>query len=147
MAGIDGTDEHWPILVFRFNETVSLVDYERLFALYERSYTRRERFASIMEGKRVVQVPPPAARRFVAEQAKVHEPQSIRWVAQSTVVLQNSILRGAVTAITWLSPPVYPLSFAPTFQTAVETVTSALRHEGREIPKATLERLLASAES
>ena len=143
MAGIESTDARWPVLLFRLNESLEIEDYERLFALYELSYARGERFVSIIEGKRVLQVPGPAARKLIAVKAKEHEPHSIRWVAQSTVVVQNGLVRGAVTAITWLSPPVYPLSFEPTLQAAVETVAGALKREGRDLPYAIRDRLLA----
>ena len=69
-----------------------------------------------------------------SSRAAPDSPSITPWVRPSVVVISSTIVRGAMTAVTWLSPPVYPLAHAADLDTAVDIVQRALEGDGRNAP-------------
>ena len=126
--------EYWPVLLVELGEAPSDGEILRMFDAYDRAYARRERFCAITSSIKLRRLPSPATRQLIATKAKQHEDASKLWMLQSVVVISSTIVRGAMTAVTWLSPPVYPLAHAADLDTAVDIVQRALEGDGRNAP-------------
>ena len=57
-------------------------------------------------------------RQLIAEVEKASSAQDRRFNAAQAVVVTNAITRGIITAISWMSPPVYPLKIVPSLEHA-----------------------------
>jgi hypothetical protein len=53
-------------------------------------------------------------RRMMADAEKRMQPQDRAFCVGTAIVLSSSIARGVVTAVYWLTPPVYPYAFCAT---------------------------------
>jgi hypothetical protein len=53
-------------------------------------------------------------RRLMAEAEKRMQPRDKEFCVGTAIVLSSSIARGVVTAVYWLTPPVYPYTFCST---------------------------------
>jgi len=120
----------WPLLLITFRGSPEDADWERMFASYEECYRRAEPFHIINDGVGIRSTPSPRQRQLVATKAREHEAMSKAWVVGSATVVPNAVLRGIVTAITWLAPPVYALSLCATLPEAVDIAFGRLRARG-----------------
>jgi hypothetical protein len=120
----------WPLVIVTFRDSPTDAALERMFQVYEECYRRAEPFHIINDGIRVRSAPAPRQRQLIAARAREHEPMSRAWVIGSVTVVPNALLRGIVTAITWLAPPVYPLSVRATMEEALDIAFERLTARG-----------------
>jgi hypothetical protein len=124
------TLDTWPLVRFDMIGTPSEADWVGMFAVYDEVYARKERFITMNDATRLGSAPSAAIRKRVADLAKSHEPQSKRWMVHSATVVSNPILRGAMTALNWLAPPVYKQTVHGTTTDAVNALVTSLEREG-----------------
>jgi hypothetical protein len=128
--GIRAVVETWPLLRFEMIGTPSEKDWVGMFAVYDQAYARNERFVALNDATKLSSAPTAAVRKRVASLAKAHEPQSKRWMIHSATVVSNPLLRGAMTALNWLAPPVYKQTVHATALEAVNALVTSLEREG-----------------
>ena len=68
---------------------------------------RPERYAYVSDVS-FVQSATATQRRIVADADKRLQDFDKQWLAGMAIVAKSALMRGAVTAVYWLSPPVYP---------------------------------------
>jgi hypothetical protein len=61
-------------------------------------------------------------RHMIAAVEKASSEKDRRFNAAQAVVVTNAITRGIITAISWMSPPVYPLKVVPSIERAWDWV-------------------------
>jgi hypothetical protein len=66
-------------------------------------------------------------RKIFSEAEARMQPQDKRYCAGTAIVLSSSIIRGVVTAIYWLTPPVYPYTLCSTDDEARAWATKQLQ--------------------
>jgi hypothetical protein len=128
MAGetrITVDESMWPLVVVTYPRHNSADGWDKMFRTYEAMYQRRERFHVVSDGTRTEGVPGPAERRVISEYTKAHEESSRRWVLGSSVAVVNPLVRGALTALAWVAPPVYKLTYFATLAECVDEAFSA----------------------
>jgi hypothetical protein len=128
----------WPIVVFTLGETTTDDDWRRMFATYDEIYTRRQLFHAITDGMSIKSFPTSAQRRLIADLSREHESRSRRWCVGGATVLPNAVARGVVTALTWLAPPVYKLTYHATFADAHDEAVRTLEARGVALPERAL---------
>jgi hypothetical protein len=57
-------------------------------------------------------------RHMIAEVERASSAKDRRFNAGQAVVVTNAVTRGIVTAISWMSPPIYPLKVVPSVERA-----------------------------
>lgn len=124
----------WPIAVFTLGEATTDDDWRGMFAHYEAFYTRRQLFHAITDASRARSFPTPAQRKLIAELSRDHEPRSRKWCVGGATVLTSAVARGVLTAITWLAPPVYKLTYHATLDEAVDEASRTLQAKGVVVP-------------
>ncbi len=139
--------ETWPVVRFEFNGRIADSDWLGIYESYERLYARDEPFAVLNDSSRIENVPSAQSRRTIAVLTKQHEPRSRRYVIHSAVVVPNPIARGALVAMNWLAPPVYPQTVHAGHLEALDAIVAALDARGRAVgPKVRAYREKLAAE-
>jgi hypothetical protein len=134
--GVEVREDLWPILFIRLRGRVHEDQWIEIFHAYSRLYARRERYCSVVDTSQIAGLPSATSRNLIARLAKEHENQSRSWIVESNVVIVNSLARGALTAVHWLSPPVYPIYYVASCEEAFARAFSALAREKRPVPDA-----------
>ncbi len=125
----------WPIVVFSLGATTTDDDWRRMFAHYDDIYTRHQFFHAITDGLGIRSFPSPGQRKLIGELARAHEARSRRWCLGGATVLPSAAARGVMTAITWLAPPVYKLTYHATFDEALHEAVLTLQAKGIAVPE------------
>jgi hypothetical protein len=120
----------WPLVRFSMIGAPQESDWLGMFSTFDDLYRRRERFIVLNDTGQLTSAPSAAIRQKVADRAKAHEPQSKLWIVHSAIVVSNPILRGAMTALNWLAPPVYKQTVHGTPVDAVNALVASLEREG-----------------
>jgi hypothetical protein len=128
----------WPIVVFTVGETTTDDDWRRMFATYDEIYKRHQLFHTITDGMSIKSFPTSAQRKLIADLSREHEARSRRWCVGGATVLPNAVARGVVTAVTWLAPPVYKLTYHESFADALDEAVRALAARGITVPEGAL---------
>jgi hypothetical protein len=127
--GIEVDDTMWPLVVIRYNGPRTDADWHAMFAAYDRIHARRERFATIND---TTNAPLPSAveRAMIGEHAKGHDDATRRYLVATCMVIENAIMRGALTAIHWVYKPHYNLFICATLREAYVVAARQLQAEG-----------------
>jgi hypothetical protein len=123
-------DSLWPLVVVTFPPHATEADWLSMFAIYERLYARRERFHIVNDGTRVRSVPTPAERKTIGANTERHEADSRRWIIGSAIAVANPIVRGALTALAWLTPPVYKLTYHSKMVECIDEALATFEKQG-----------------
>jgi hypothetical protein len=132
--GIDVDDSMWPLVVIGFRGELVDEDWRRMFAHYDKLYERREKFHVVNDGMSVKSVMSASQRKLIADAAKAHTEMSRRWCLGGATVVPNAIMRGVVTAITWVAPPAYKLTLHATLPEAVDEALRTLSDREIAVP-------------
>jgi hypothetical protein len=142
-------DALFPLVIVTLPPRATDTDWLSMFAAYERLYARRERFHVVNDGTRVRSVPTPAERKTIGVNTERHEADSRRFILGSAIAVTNPLARGALTALAWLTPPVYKLTYhskvvecmdeaLATFQKHAVPVTDGMRARRERYARSTL---------
>jgi hypothetical protein len=100
--------DYWPIVVLTAGDNPSDAEYEAMFADWEKVYTRRERFVSLVDAREAKSMVPAKQRAKLAAWAREIEPLTAEFLLGSAKVIVNPLARGAMTAVQWLHKPKAP---------------------------------------
>lgn len=138
-------DTSWPVVVFQLGDGLADEDCQRMFDLYLQLYQRPGQFCPITDGRFMTRIPSAATRSLIAKLTKEHEPFSRQHILHSFAVAGGEITRGLLTAINWLSPPVYPISVLTSIVEAKRLACQALQTAGYKVPEALQRELQSTA--
>lgn len=134
--GITVDDALWPLVLVTFRSSATDADWRAMFKRYEGFYARREPFHVVNDGISFRAALSASQRKLIAEEARAHEADSRKWVLGGATVVANTVMRGFVTAITWVAPPVYKLTIHATLSEAVDEAFRTFDSKGIAIPEA-----------
>jgi hypothetical protein len=124
----------WPLFITVLPATLDLRDVEAYIPEVDTLYSRRERFASLVDTSAVTSLPGGDVRRRLADWQNATIESIGRYNVFSAIVAQSSVIRGALTAMNWIFRP-------PNEQVAVATFTEGfvrclekLRADGHPAP-------------
>ncbi len=108
-AGVVSDESDWPRFRIRFQGPgIDLDDVAAFRREMDRVLSRRERFVSIVDGRRVTEMPGPLVRKAFADSLAKHRLQLSDWCAGEAIVVESNFLRGLITAIFWITSPAHP---------------------------------------
>jgi hypothetical protein len=134
--GLEIREDLPPVLFITLRGRPRPDEWLEIFHAFSRFYARGERFCSVVDTSTITTMPDASSRNTIARLAKEHESQSRRWVIESNVVVNSALARGVLTAIHWVAPPVYPISYVATCREATTRAFDALARENRPVPEA-----------
>jgi hypothetical protein len=124
----------WPLAVITMPPVTTSHDFEYLQRCYEHIFAAPVRHALIVDTTSIVRVPDATLRR----QMKVFEDSRRPIIAQknivSAIIIQNTIVRGAYTALRWISPQPAPNRAFANVQEAARWCVQGIEEDGQIVP-------------
>ena len=128
-------DSHYPYLIATWFGAPAVDTIEFYFAWQAERLARARdegiKVATIIDGIEASR-PSPSIRKTLAELSKSILDEFDPYIVHSWVILQNPLIRGVITAITWMTP--MRTSTAPTPVLALQAGARALLQENIPIP-------------
>jgi len=108
VASIRIDESRWPLVVISWPaEELDDDAVEAFIAASEARLARRQIHLSLHDGVRAGGISS-RHRKQLAEHARAVEPLLREYMVAAAIVSQSALVHGVVTAINWLTPPVFP---------------------------------------
>jgi len=126
----------WPLVVITMPPVTTTADIEYMQRCYEHVFAASNRHALIVDATTIVRVPDASLRR----QMKAFE-DSRRAIIRvknigSAIIIQNAVVRGAYTALRWISPQPAPNKAFATVEDAARWCVQGIEEDGQIVPLA-----------
>ena len=126
---------HLPVAVVVLSGEMNLEDVETLRRFYTAVHERGQRFATIVDARRVRGTPSSPVRRALGELTNDFQDRSKRNLVGVATVLNSKILIGALTAIRWfIREEVGELRYFDTAAAALVWIDAKLGAERQALP-------------
>jgi hypothetical protein len=126
----------WPLAVITMPPVTTPDDIVYMQRCYEHVFAAPVRHALLVDTTSIVRVPDATLRR----QMKAFEDSRRPIISQknigSAIIIQNTIVRGAYTALRWISPQPAPNKAFPTVQSAARWCVQGIEEDGQIVPVA-----------
>ena len=122
----------WPLVVVRYDGVTSPEDWERMFARYRELHTRGERFYNLNDARRSG-VPSAVERAVIGRHTRSIEVPTRNLLIGACTVLDNALIRGALTAIHWLAPPAYPTAVVASVAEGHVVAAAIIEKDGLQV--------------
>ncbi len=121
---------HWPLVTLVLPADVATLDLDQLTEDQNAIFAREGRYVSLVDGSAVSKFPNGVVRRHFADWTERNRPRLRRWQAADSLIVPNSLGRGMLTAVHWLSPPAVPTKVVGTMEEAIVFLREHLADEG-----------------
>ena len=111
--------QDWPFVVTTIIESMDeaeTADY--LAAFINDVVNRRAPFVSIVDARRMTSAPSAKVRRMIADWEQANGDRGSRYNRGVAFVTESALIRGAMTALHWISPPKVPTTYHATMELA-----------------------------
>ena len=115
-----------PLVVQRFRQGFDDAEVEQMFRQFEYLCLSGRRYALLVytdPGPKVISA---RQRKMVADWAKQHAEQIRRVNVASAIVIESTLVRGALTALTWLLEPQTPQKHVRTLREGLDYCVASL---------------------
>ena len=126
--------QHWPVVVVTFPAAFSERDLQRHLLECEPLLSRGDTFLCIRDLTQIKQVPDAGVRRAAASWEQRHQVPLGRVLLGVANVSDSKLVRGALTAMRWLSSAPYPEVSLSTLQEAFQWAETLLSERGLPVP-------------
>lgn len=99
---------HAPVYIARLPPKMLDSELEEYFFAVEKFFLNHDGRYALVTDTSFVQSATASQRRLVAESDIRLRDHDRQWCAGAGIVAKTALIRGAITAIYWISPPVYP---------------------------------------
>jgi hypothetical protein len=130
-------DAHFPVVIATWVGEASLLTAEAYIAWFKAQIARAEEeevWLIAISDSRLAGRPDATVRRYFADEIGSTEGRRLMSKQTSLVVHDSQLLRGALTAISWLVPGVDKLPTARTMHASFEQVRRLLRDKAQTFP-------------
>jgi hypothetical protein len=137
-------EEHFPVVFSFFAGQVDGTSAEEISAknleLIQRAAAEDKPFFFFINALNVETVTPPA-RKLLAEWDAGLSDEQAELMAARVVMLDNLVVRGAISAMSWFSPRMRALVGVKSFDEGVTSLRESMREHGAELDDATVEAI------
>ena len=102
------------------NGSLSADDVDEMSKGFDEAFGRKSTHVNIIDARGVHDRPDALVRKKMAELVARTGEESKRWSLGTVIVVDNALLRSAITAIHWIAPASVPVVAAATLDEAVE---------------------------
>lgn len=124
----------WPLTVITMPPVMTAADIEYMQACYELVFAATARHALIVDTTTFVRVPDATLRK----QMKAFEDSKRQIIREknigSAIIIQSAVVRGAYTALRWISPQPAPNRAFPNAREAAEWCVQGIEEDGQVVP-------------
>lgn len=126
----------WPLVLVSLPPQIAVADIDYLQQSYEHVFAAPTRHALIVDTTTIEQIPDATLRRRMKEfedgRRAIIRDKNIG----SAIVLSNSLVRGAYTALRWISPQPAPNKAFSNVRDAAQWCVRGIEEDGQELPAA-----------
>lgn len=135
-VGLEFDVSMWPLALVTMPPVTSIDDIDYLQASYEHVFAAPVRHALIVDTTMIEKIPDATLRRRMKEFEDGRRPIIRQKNIGSAIVLSNSIVRGAYTALRWISPQPAPNKAFSNVREAAQWCIEGIEADGQEVPAA-----------
>ncbi len=140
-GGFEIDESAFPLVFINVSEGAEVAQLEEFFAAYERMLARNQPFANVTDVSRVRARPNALVRQRLAEWTRSIEPRVVRLSKGDARVVDNALIRGAMTAISWLHQHPVKQEWFSNREEATAWAIQRLEEAGVSIPAAVQRRV------
>jgi hypothetical protein len=133
-VGIDFDVSLWPLVLVSLPATLALDDVRYLQESYEHVFAAPRRHALVVDTTPLENIPDATLRRRMKEFEDSRRPIIREKNIGSAIVLSNSLVRGAFTALRWISPQPAPNKAFSNVRDAARWCIEGIEADGQEVP-------------
>ncbi|MEM8605949.1 MAG: hypothetical protein AAGF92_02540 [Myxococcota bacterium] len=124
----------WPLCLVTMPAEMSLEDIDFLQASYEHVFASPNRHALIVDTTMIEKIPDATLRRRMKEFEDSRRPIIREKNIGSAIVLSSSVVRGAYTALRWISPQPAPNKAFANVRDAARWCIEGIEADGQDLP-------------
>ena len=124
----------WPLVLVTMPSMVQVQDIDYLQESYEHVFAAPTRHALIVDTSIIEKIPDATMRRRMKEFEDGRRPVIRDKNIGSAIVLSNSLVRGAYTALRWISPQPAPNKAFSNVRDAARWCIEGIVADGQEVP-------------
>lgn len=124
----------WPLAVITMPPVTAPADIEYMQECYERIFSWPKKHALIVDTTPIVRVPDAGLRRDIKKFEDSRRDAARAKNIGSAVIIQNALVRGAYTALRWMSPQPAPNKAFATMQDAARWCIHGIENDGQIVP-------------
>ncbi len=128
----------FPLVVSRFPSTWTEDDLTAYFAAFVALHAREQPFLHLSDISRAENMSKAGMRKKAADFMSVERGRSERLCKGAVQVAQSALVRGAITAIQWVTPPPYPHAVVASWPEAIAWIGTQAAAAGLSLPPATM---------
>jgi hypothetical protein len=125
-----------PLVILTMRQGMADEDYNLMFEQWQRILERRQTLIAITDASVVNERGSPKQRAIIADWTRSIEPLVKRYSKGHAVVVQNALVRGALTAVGWLHKTPVPEAYFSRLDEAVDWCVERLEKEQIPVPSA-----------
>jgi hypothetical protein len=118
--GVTWNEAAWPVVQITFGDAKSDEHFLWVLRQFETLFARRDRYLFLIDALKATKIPSAAARHAIGKWQNDHQDESKRWCAGGSILVSSALVRGAVTAMSWVHKPPVKQYFAPARKEGVE---------------------------
>lgn len=123
-------DRYFPLLIVLAPPSFDDESFADLFKFFEGAFRRRSRYALVIDTSAVVSVPSAKQRALISAWEKVNVQETRRWNVGVSLVVTSALVRGVLTALTWIVPAETQRSTVATRRESVDWCCEQLVADG-----------------
>ncbi len=124
----------WPLVVITMPPVTGAADFEYLRQCYEAVFAQPKRHALIVDTTTIVRVPGATLRKQMKEFEDSRRPIIRQKNIGSAIIIQNALVRGAYTALRWISPQPAPNNAFSKLHDAARWCIEGIEADGQTVP-------------
>ena len=135
-VGIEFNVSMWPLVHVTMPPVIEVADIAYLQESYEHVFAEPTRHALIVDTTTIEKIPDATLRRKMKEFEDSRRPIIRDKNIGSAIVLSNALVRGAYTALRWISPQPAPNKAFSNVREAARWCVRGIEADGQQVPAA-----------
>lgn len=124
----------WPLTVITMPPVTAAADIEYMQTCYEQVFAAPARHALIVDATTIVRVPDATLRKQMKAFEDSRRPIIREKNIGSAIIIQSAVVRGAYTALRWISPQPAPNRAFASLREAAEWCVQGIEEDGQIVP-------------
>jgi len=126
----------WPLVLITMPPVTTRADIEYMQGCYEHVFQAATRHALIVDSTTIVRVPDATLRRQMKAFEDSRRPIIAHKNIGSAIIIHSPLVRGAYTALRWISPQPAPNKAFATMEDAARWCVQGIEEDGQIVPVA-----------
>lgn len=134
--GVTWNETAWPVVQITFTDAQNDDHFMWVLQQFERLFARRSRYLFLLDAMKATKIPSASARHAIGKWQNDHEADSRMWCAGGVILVSSALVRGAVTAMSWVHKPPVKQYFPATRKEGVDWCIKTAEEAGLTVSAA-----------